>query len=144
MKRIATSCSLLVGLVLLTVNVPFSVGQMCCTPCSILNLNLTIPAIVQAGKPFTVVSTMTVWCTGFLPNVRVDLVDATSYQILSTSSLLLQYSSSGSYLVSIMDNALARNIPGSWALVVQAYIIDRGSGYSVGRWSQLFQLVVLP
>ena len=87
---------------------------------------------------------MTVWCTGFLPNVRVDLVDATSYQILSTSSLLLQYSSSGSYLVSIMDNALARNIPGSWALVVQAYIIDRGSGYSVGRWSQLFQLVVLP
>jgi hypothetical protein len=105
---------------------------------------LALPTRVQAGKSFTVVSTLTIWCYVFLPKIRIDLVDATSYEILSTASLLPHYSSSGSYIVSVADNATARNALGSWALVVQAYVIDRVSGFSVGWWSQLFQVVVLP
>jgi hypothetical protein len=105
---------------------------------------LALPTPIQAGKPFTVVYTLTIWCYGFLPRIRVDLVDAASNQILSTASLLLHYSPSGSYIVSMADNATARNAPGSWALVVQAYVIDRLSGFSIGWWLQLFQVVVLP
>lgn len=144
LKRATKLCSLLIAVVLLAVNLPLSLGQLCCTPCSIVNLNLTFPTRVQAGQPFTVVSTLTVWCYGFLPKIRVDLVDAASYKILSTTSLLLHYSSSGSYIVSVADNATAPNALGSWALVVRAYVIDRVSGFSVGWWSQLFQVVVLP
>ena len=143
LRRAAALSCLLVGVVLLSANLPASLGQMCCTPCSILNLSLTIPTLVQAGKPFTLVSTMTVWCD-FLSKIRVDLVGATSYQLLSTSSLLLRYSPSGSYIVSLTDNAVARNIPGSWSLLVEAYVIDPVSGYSMGSWSQLFQITVLP
>jgi hypothetical protein len=133
---------LIVGVFLVTL--PLSLGQMCCTACSIVNLNLSFPIDVQAGRPFTVTSTMTVWCNEFLPKIRVDLVDAVSHQILSTISLLLNYSPSGSYLASVTDNVTARNTPGSWPLVVQAYVIDRVSGFSVGRSSQLIQVIVLP
>ena len=143
LNRATTLDALLIALVLLAVNLPSSVGQMCCSPCSVLNLSLIIPTPVQAGKPFSLISTMTVWCN-FLTKVRVDLLDGTSYQILSTSSLLLRYSPSGNYLVSVTNNAVAREIPGSWPLVVQAYAIDPVSGSPMGWWSQLFQVIVLP
>lgn len=142
-KRAVTLSSLLIPVVLLAVSLPLSLGQWCCTPCSVVD-NLTIPTLIQAGKPFSVVSDLTVWCYGFLIKVRVDLVDANSYEILSTASLLLHYSPSGSYMASVADRLVARNVIGSWALVVQAYVIDRDSGFSVGRWLQLFQVVVLP
>lgn len=143
LKRAAT-LSLLMAVALLAVNLPLSLGQLCCTPCSVVNLNLTFPTHVQAGQPFTVASTLTVWCYLFPIKIRVDLVDARSYEILCTASLLPSYSPSGSYLVSMADNATAPNVLGGWALIIQAYVIDQVSGFSVGRSSQLFQVVVLP
>ena len=143
LKPATTVSVLLIGVVLLAANLPFSVGQMCCSPCSILNVSLMIPTPVRAGKTFSLLSTMTVWCD-FLVKIRVDLLDATSYQILSTSVLLLRYSPSGGYIVSMTNNATAREFPGSWPLEVQAYALDQVSGYSMGWWSQMFQLIVLP
>jgi hypothetical protein len=101
------------------------------------------PPIVQAGKPFTVLSSLTVWCY-LLPRVRVDLLDATFYQILSSISLLPLPSSSGIYVISLAENATARYAPGSWALEIQAYVLDEASGFSVGRWVDLFQILVVP
>ena len=141
MKR-TISCSLLIAAVLLTAGLPLSLGQLCCSPCNVVD-NLGGPPAVQAGKPFTIVSYLTAFCN-LLPRIRVDLVDATSYQILSSVSFLVQYSPSGVYVISIANNATARYAPGSWALEVQAYVIDEASGFSVGRWLQLFQILVLP
>jgi len=137
-----TSCSLLVAVVLLAGNLPLSLGQLCCSPCNVVD-NFAAPPIVQAGKSFTVFSSLTVWCN-LLPRIRVDLVDATSRQILSSVSILPRYSSSGVYAVSLAENATARYAPGSWALEAQAYVIDEESGYSVGLSLQLFQILVLP
>lgn len=142
-KRAVAFCSLLILAVLLAVNLPLSLGEWCCTPCSVVD-KLTIPTLIEAGKSFAVVSALTVWCYGFLSEVRVDLVDANSNEILSTASLPLHYSQSGSYIVSVADNLVARNAIGSWALVIQAYVIDRDSGFSIGHWLQLLQVIVLP
>ena len=143
LMRAASFC-LLTALVLLAALLPSSLGQMCCTPCSVVVLKLAVPTPVRAGKLFSVVSTLSIWCYGFLPKIRVDLVDAASYKMLTSAFILLSYSTTGSYLVSMADNATARNAPGSWALVLQAYVIERENGYPVGWWSQLFQIVVLP
>jgi hypothetical protein len=130
----------LILVVILVGSLPFSLGQLCCTPCEVVD-NFAIPPSVQAGKVFTVFSSLTVWC-GLLPRIRVDLTDATSQQILSSVSFLPLYSSSGVYVISLAENATARSAPGSWALEIQAYAIDAASGYSVGRWLDLFQLLV--
>ena len=140
--RRAISCSLLIAVVLLTTSLPLSLGQMCCSPCNVVD-NFAGPPAVQAGKPFTVVSFLTVWCY-LLPRIRVDLVDATSYQILSSATFLVQYSTSGVYVISIANNATARFAPGSWSLEVRAYAIDAASGFPVGQWLQMFQILVLP
>ena len=137
-------CSLLVVVVLLAASLPFGMGQFCCSPCSILNLELSFPTPVEAGQSFTVSSTGTVSCYGLLLKVRADLVDASSNVILATTSLLPNYSTTGSYMVTLTDHAVARSFPGNWALVLRAYIIERVSGFSVGSWSQLFQVTVIP
>jgi len=71
-------------------------------------------------------------------------MDATSYAILSTVSLPLEYSPSGIYAAPVANHAVARNALGSWALLAQAYVIDGNSGFSIGHWSQLFQVDVTP
>ena len=138
----ATICSLLIAVVLLAGSLPLSLGQLCCSPCNVVD-NFAAPPIVQTGKSFTVFSSLTVWCN-LLPRIRVDLVDATSHQILSSVSILPNYSVSGVYLISLAENATARYALGSWALEVQAYVIDAESGFSVGQWVQLFQILVVP
>jgi hypothetical protein len=143
LKR-STPSFLLVAVILLAISLPLSLGQAGFSPCRIVNLDMTFPVPIEAGRSFTIDSSLTVACWGFLPLIRIDIVDANSYQILSTAFLILPYSYSGSYVASMTNNATARNAPGSWALVIQAYVIDRNSGYTIGRYSQLFQVVVSP
>ena len=135
---------LLAAVVLLAISLPSSLGQAGFSPCRIVNLNMTFPVPIEAGRSFNVDSSLTVACWGFLPLIRVDIVDANSYQIISTTFLILPYSYSGSYVASVSNNATARNAPGSWALMIQAYVIDRNSGYTIGHYSQLFQVDVAP
>lgn len=112
--------------------------------CKIVNLNLIPPTLVQAGQPFQVTSNLTASCDpGVLPVVRVDLLDAGTSKTLATTSLPY-YPSSPSFTVSVVSQATARQALGSWALQVQAYIINGINGLSVASASQLFQVNVEP
>jgi hypothetical protein len=139
----AIVCSILIAVSVAAVSLPLSLGQLCCTPCN-LNDDLYLPTPIHVGKEFSIVSALTVWCYGYLVRVRADLMDPTSYAILSTVSLALAYSPTGVYMVPVANHAVAPEAVGSWALLVQAYIIDGESGFSIGNWAQLFQVTVLP
>ena len=113
-------------------------------PCRIVNLNLIPPTLVQTGQPFQVTSNLTASCDpSVLPVVRVDLVDAGSSRTLATTSLPY-YPSSSSFTVSVVSQATARQALGSWALQVQAYVINGINGQSAASASQLFQVNVEP
>jgi hypothetical protein len=113
-------------------------------PCKIVNLNLIPPTLVQAGQPFQVTSNLTASCDpSVLPVVRVDLLDASTSKTLATTSLPY-YPSSSSFTVSVVSQATARQLLGSWALQIQAYIINGINGLSVASASQLFQVNVQP
>ena len=113
-------------------------------PCRIVNLKLTLPDLVQAGQPFQLTSTLTVSCDpSVLPVVRVDLVDATTSKILTTTSVPY-YPTSSSFIAPIVSQSTARSSPGSWALQIQGYVLNGINGAAVASTSQLFQLNVTP
>jgi hypothetical protein len=113
-------------------------------PCNIVNLNPIPPTLVQAGQPFQVTSDLTISCDpSVLPVIRVDLLDPESSKTLSTTSLPY-YPSSSSFTVSVINQATARQLLGSWPLQVQAYVINGVNGQSVASTSQLFQVNVQP
>jgi hypothetical protein len=141
-NRLLVLVSLLIAAVILASSPQVSVGQF--IPCRIVNLNLTVPDVVGAGQPFQVTSTLTVSCDpGVLPVVRVDLVDASTSQTLSTLSLPY-YPSSSSFTVPVVNQATARGTVGSWSLQVHAYVISGINGQVVASTSQLFQINVVP
>jgi len=110
----------------------------------IVNLNLTLPDMVQAGQPFQITTTLTVSCDpSILPVVRVDLVDATTSQTLTTTSIPY-YPSPSSFTVPVVSQATARSSTGSWSLQVQAYVLNGMNGATAASTSQLFQLNVMP
>jgi len=112
--------------------------------CKVVNLNLVPPSIVQAGQPFQVTSNVTASCDpSVLPVIRVDLVDESTSQTLSSTSVPY-YTYSSSFTASIVNQATARQLTGSWALEVQVYIISEINGQSVASASQVFQVNVQP
>ena len=128
--------------IILGVSPRFSLAQF--IPCKIVNLKLTLPDTVQAGQPFQITTTLTVSCDpSVLPVVRVDLVDAGTRRILTTTSIPY-YPSSSSFIAPIVSQATARNSLGSWALQVQGYVLNGINGAAVASTSQLFQLNVTP
>ena len=113
-------------------------------PCKVVNLNVVPPAVVQAGRPFQVTTNLTVSCDpSILPIVRVDLLDATSSAVISTNSVPY-YPSASSFLASVVNQATARPLTGSWSLQVQVYVISGLNGRSVASTAQLFQVSVEP
>jgi hypothetical protein len=141
-KRTLTLVCLTIAIIIPCLTAQSSYAQF--IPCKIVNLNLTPPTLVQAGQPFQVTANLTVSCDpSVLPIIRVDLLDEASSKTLSSTSLPY-YTSSSSFTVSVVSQATARQLPGSWALQVQAYIINGVNGQSVASSSQLFQVNVEP
>jgi len=142
LNRTRVSVYLFIAIIILGVNPQVSLAQF--VPCRIVNLNLTLPDTVQAGQPFQITTTLTVSCDpSVLPVVRVDLVDASTSQTLSTTSIPY-YPTSSSFIASVVSQATARSSPGSWALQVRGYVLNGINGASVASTSQLFQLNVTP
>jgi hypothetical protein len=141
-KRTLALVCLFIAIIILGVSPRFSLAQF--IPCHIVNLKLTLPDSVQAGQPFQITTTLTVSCDpSVLPVVRVDLVDAGTRQILTTTSIPY-YPSSSSFIAPVVSQATARSSPGSWALQVQGYVLNGINGAAVASTSQLFQLNVTP
>lgn len=142
LKRKTLLVNLIIAITILGLSSQLSLAQF--IPCRIVNLKLTLPDLVQAGQPFQITTTLTISCDpSVLPVVRVDLVDATSTKILTTSSTPY-YPSSSSFIVPVVSQTTARNSPGSWGLQVQAYVINGVNGATAASSSQLFQLNVTP
>ena len=134
--------SLTVALAVLAVIPHSTVAQF--IPCKIVNLNVVPSTVVQAGQPFQVTTNLTVSCDpSVLPVIRVDLLDGTSSATLSTNSVPY-YPSTSSFIASVVDQATSRQLTGSWALQVQAYVISGLSGRSLASTAQLFQVNVEP
>jgi len=113
-------------------------------PCKIVNLTPVPPTSVEAGQLFQFTTNLTVSCDpSVLPVVRVDLLDAENAKILSTASRPY-YTPSSSFTVSVVEQANARQLLGSWPLEVQAYVINGINGQSVASASQMFQVNVEP
>jgi hypothetical protein len=133
---------LAVAILVLTISPRLSHAQF--LPCRIVTLNVVPPTLVQAGQPFQVTTNLTLSCDpSVLPVVRVDLLDATSSATLSTNSIPY-YPSASSFTASVINQATARQLTGSWALQIQAYVISGLSGQSVASTGQLFQVNVEP
>ena len=142
LKRTLVLVYLSIAIVIVGVSPQLSLAQF--IPCRIVNLNLTLPNIVQAGQPFQITTTLTVACDpSVLPVVRVDLVDATTSQTLSTTSNPY-YPTSSSFIAPVVSQGTARSSPGNWALEVRAYVLNGMNGASVASTSQLFQLNITP
>ena len=142
LKRTLVLVCLFIAFIIVGVSPQLSLGQF--IPCRIVNLNLTLPEMVQAGQPFQITTTLTVSCDpSILPVVRVDLVDATTSQTLTTTSIPY-YPSSSSFTVPVVSQATARSSTGSWPLQVQAYVLNGMNGATAASTSQLFQLNVMP
>ena len=134
--------SLTVALAVLAVIPHPTVAQF--IPCKIANLNVVPSTMVQAGQPFQVTTDLTVSCDpSVLPVIRVDLLDATTSQTLSTNSAPY-YPASSSFTASVVNQATAHQLTGSWALQVEAYVISGLNGQSVASTGQLFQVNVEP
>jgi len=113
-------------------------------PCKIVTFTPIPPTFVQAGQPFQVTTNLTVSCDpSVLPVVRIDLLDASTSQILSTNSVPY-YPISSSFSASVVNQLTARQLTGSWALQDQAYVISGINGQSVASTAQLFQVNVQP
>ena len=113
-------------------------------PCRVVTLNLVPPPLVQAGQLFQITTNLTVSCDpSVLPVIRVDLLDATTSQTLSTNSVPY-YPFSSSFTASVVNQVTARQFTGSWALQVQAYVISGLNGQTVASTAQLFQVNVEP
>jgi hypothetical protein len=141
-KRTLVMVCLTIAIIIPCLSTQSSYAQF--IPCKIVNLSLIPPTLVQAGQPFQVISNLTVSCDpSVLPVIRVDLLDAGNSNMLSTTSLPY-YTSTSSFMVSVVNQATARELPGSWALQVQAYVINGVDGQSVASTSQLFQVDVQP
>jgi hypothetical protein len=113
-------------------------------PCKIVNLILAPLSVIQAGQSFELTSNLTASCDpSVLPIIRVDLIDPATSKILSTASVPY-YTYSSSFTVSVVNHATAREVPGSWPLQIQAYVISGINGQSVASSSQLFQVDVEP
>jgi len=112
--------------------------------CHITNLRIDHPDSVQAGITLQVTSTLTASCD---PNafylIRVDLVDTSTSSVLSTVSNPY-YPTSSSFTVTVVNEASARAVTGSWALKVEAYVINGRSGQVIASTSQLFTINVAP
>ena len=142
LKQTLVLVYLFIAIIIVGVSPQLSLAQF--IPCRIVNLNLTLPDLVQAGQPFQITTTLTVSCDpSILPVVRVDLVDATTSQTLATTSVPY-YPSSSSFTVPVVSQATARSSTGSWALQVQGYVLNGINGATVASTSQLFQLNVTP
>jgi len=142
LKRTRVLVCLFIAIIILGVSPQLSLAQF--IPCRIVNLNLTLPDMVQAGQPFQITTTLTVSCDpSILPVVRVDLVDATTSQTLTTTSIPY-YPSPSSFTVPVVSQATARSSTGSWSLQVQAYVLNGMNGATAASTSQLFQLNVMP
>jgi hypothetical protein len=132
-------CLLLGAMVVGSVNLGYSQFM-----CHIANLRIDHPDSVQAGLALQVTSTLTASC---IPNafylVRVDLVEAGTSSVLSTVSNPY-YPTSSSFTTTIVNEVSARTITGSWALKVEAYVINGPSGQVVASTSQLFTVNVTP
>ncbi len=130
LKRKSLLVSLVVATIVLGLSPQLSFAQF--IPCRIVNLKLTLPDLVQAGQPFQITTTLTVSCDpSVVPVVRVDLVDATTSKILTTTSIPY-YPSSSSFIVPVDSQSTARSSPGSWALQVQAYVVNGINGATAG------------
>jgi len=142
LKRILALVYLFTAIIIVGVSPQSSLAQF--IPCKIVNLNLTLPNIVQAGQPFQITTTLTVSCDpSILPVVRVDLVDATTSQTITTTSNPY-YPTSSSFTVPVVSQATAHSSSGSWALEVRAYVLSGVNGATAASSSQLFQLNVVP
>lgn len=142
LKRKTLLVNLVIVIIILGLSAQLSLAQF--IPCRIVNLKLTLPDLVQAGQPFQITTTLSVSCDpSVLPVVRVDLVDATTSKILTTTSMPY-YPSSSSFTVPVVSQATARSSPGSWGLQVQAYVLNGVNGATAASSSQLFQLTVTP
>jgi len=142
LKKSSVFIFLVIATVSLAVNPPPSSAQF--IPCRVVNLNLIPPTSVQAGQPFQITTNLTVYCDpSILPIIRVTLVDATSLETLSTTTLPY-YPTSTSFVASVTNQATARQITGSWALEVQVNVINGLSGRAVASSAQLFQVDVEP
>jgi len=142
LKRKTLLVNLVIVIIILGLSSQLSLAQF--IPCRIVNLKLTLPDLVQAGQPFQITTTITVSCDpSVLPVVRVDLVDATTSRILTTTSMPY-YPSSSSFIVPVVSQTTARSSPGSWGLQVEAYVVNGVNGATAASSSQLFQLTVTP
>jgi hypothetical protein len=112
--------------------------------CHITNLRIDHSNSVPAGLTLQVTSTVTASCDPYaFYLVRVDLVDASTSKILSTMSNPY-YPTSSSFTTTLVNEASARMVTGSWALKVEAYVINSASGQVVASTSQLFTVNVAP
>ena len=142
LKRKSLVVSLVIATIVVGLSPQLSLAQF--VPCRIVNLKLTLPDLVQAGQPFQITTTLTVSCDpSVLPVVRVDLVDAGTSKILTTTSVPY-YPTSSSFIVPVVSQSTARSSPGSWALEIHGYVLNGINGAAVASTSQLFQLNVTP
>lgn len=112
--------------------------------CHIANLRIDRPDSVPAGLTLQVTSTLTASCDPYaFYLVRVDLVDVNTVSVLSTASYPY-YPIASSFTTTFVNNATARIVTGSWALKVEAYVINGRSGQVVASTSQLFTVNVVP
>ena len=143
-KGKATWVFLVVFLTIVILAVPHQLTYAQFIACRIVTFNPVPPTLVQAGQPFQVTTNLTVSCDpSVLPVVRVDLLDATTSQTLSTNSVPY-YSYSSSFTVSVVNQVTARQLTGSWALQDRASIINGIDGQVAASNAQLFQVNVQP
>ena len=141
-RKTLAMLALAIAVVILTLTPQSTNAQF--IPCKVVTLNLVPPQLVQAGQPFQITTNLTVSCDpSVMPVIRVDLLDATTSQTLSTNSVPY-YSYSSSFTASVVNQATARQSTGNWALQIQAYIISGLNGQSVASTAQLFQVNVEP
>jgi hypothetical protein len=133
--------SLTVTIAVLAITPQLSFAQF--IPCRIVTLNV-VPGPALAGQPFQVTTSLTVSCDpSVLPVIRVDLLDAISSGTLSTNSVLY-YPSASSFKASVINQATAPQLTGSWALQIQAYVINGLNGRTAASTALLFQVNVEP
>jgi hypothetical protein len=135
---------LFMTLVLLVLSISHQSAYAQFIPCKIVTFNPVPPTLVQSGQPFQVTTDLTVSCDpSVLPVIRIDVIDATTSQTLSTNSVPY-YPTSSSFTASVVNQLTARQLTGSWALQDQAYVLNGIDGRSVASTAQLFQVNVQP
>jgi len=117
----------MLAFVLASAALPISGVMAQSSACQLLQFNPVFPGTVNPGQQVQVRTTITIACGQWRTYYtgRLDLVDRSSGQILSTS--YLDIGEQVNYIAFPTNNATAPQTSGPWNLVLNLYIFEEGS-----------------